>query len=146
MRKKRKQKSAAKLSAGQQNARKPSKKTGKIRIKEQKLKTSAPKCEVTFRLPKKAVPGAQEVSIVGDFNNWNITETPMKKHKNGDFALTLELPCNREYRFRYLINASSWENDSFADKYIPGSYVCDDSVAVLQTCTTRQSSRRPRSK
>jgi hypothetical protein len=89
-------------------------------------------CKVTFRLPKAAAPEARMVTVVGDFNNWNVTETKMKKLKNGDFTTTLELPCNREYRFRYLIDANRWENDWFADKYIPNRYGSDDSVVVIE--------------
>jgi hypothetical protein len=89
-------------------------------------------CKVTFRLPKEAAPNARMVSVVGDFNNWNVTETKMKKLKSGDFTTTMELPCNREYRFRYLIDASHWENDWFADKYIPNRYGSDDSVVVIE--------------
>lgn len=88
-------------------------------------------CKVTFRLPKEAAPDARSVTIVGDFNKWNITETKMKKLRNGDFTLTLELPCNREYSFRYLIDANRWEKDWFADKHIPGNSGVDDSVVVV---------------
>jgi len=88
-------------------------------------------CKVTFRLPKEAAPDARSVTIVGDFNNWNITETRMKKLRNGDFTLTLELPCDREYSFRYLIDANRWEKDWFADKHIPGDSEVDDSVVVV---------------
>ncbi|KPK02050.1 MAG: glycoside hydrolase [Nitrospira bacterium SG8_35_4] len=88
-------------------------------------------CKVTFRLPKEAAPDAGMVTVVGDFNNWNVTETKMKKLKNGDFTTTLELPCNREYRFRYLVDSSRWENDWCADKYIRNRYGSDDSVVVI---------------
>ena len=99
-------------------------------MKKQYVK-SGNACKVTFRLPKEAAPGAGSVTIVGDFNNWNITETPMKKLKNGDFKLTLELPCDREYSFRYLIDANRWEKDWFADGHIPGESDVDDSVVVV---------------
>jgi hypothetical protein len=89
-------------------------------------------CKVTFRLPKEAAPAARMVTVVGDFNNWNVTETKMKKLKSGDFTTTLELSSNREYRFRYLIDANRWENDWFADKYIPNRYGDDDSVIVIE--------------
>ena len=82
-------------------------------------------------MPKDAAPDAQRVTIVGDFNNWNLTETPMKRLKNGDFQVPLELPCNREYSFRYLVDANRWENDWYADKYVPNPYGCDDSVVVV---------------
>ncbi|MBI4684335.1 MAG: isoamylase early set domain-containing protein [Nitrospirae bacterium] len=99
-------------------------------LKKQYLKSDNI-CKVSFRLPKEAAHGAQMVSVVGDFNNWNLTENQMKKLKNGDFTLTLELPCNREYRFRYLIDSNRWENDWFADKYIPNDFGTEDSVVVI---------------
>ncbi|MBI4681875.1 MAG: isoamylase early set domain-containing protein [Nitrospirae bacterium] len=98
-------------------------------LKKQYLKSNL-LCKVTFRLPKDAAPGAGTASIVGEFNNWNMSEHQMKKLKNGDFTATVELPCNREFRFRYLIDSCRWENDWFADKYVPNDYGSDDSVVI----------------
>ncbi len=89
------------------------------------------KCRVTFKLPKEAAPDAHRVTLVGDFNNWNLTEAEMKKLKSGDFKLTLALPCDREYRFKYLIDSTKWENDWCADKYIPSPFGGEDSVVVV---------------
>ncbi|MBI5409533.1 MAG: isoamylase early set domain-containing protein [Nitrospirae bacterium] len=100
-------------------------------LKKQYLKSDNNMCKVTFRLPKDAAQDAEMVTIVGDFNNWSVTENEMKKLKNGDFTLTLELPCNREYKFRYLIDANRWENDWFADKYVPNAFGADDSVVII---------------
>jgi hypothetical protein len=111
MRKKSAKKFTLKLSACQNRKKEPSKKAAPKSIKKQDLKT---------------MPNCQNVTIVGDFNNWNITETPLKRLKNGDFKVTLELPCNREYRFRYIINANQWENDECIDKYTPIRYGDDD--------------------
>jgi 1,4-alpha-glucan branching enzyme len=104
--------------------------TVKIGFRKQYLK-SRPICRVTFRLPKKAAPDAKGVTIVGDFNNWDKALTPMKRLKNGDFTVTLELERGREYRFRYLIDGNRWENDWCADRYVPNPYNCDDSVVVV---------------
>jgi 1,4-alpha-glucan branching enzyme len=100
------------------------------KIKRHYLKSKA-LCKVTFKLPKEAVQGAETVTIVGDFNNWNVTQTPMNKLKNGSFTLTLELPCNREFNFRYLVDANRWENDWFADKYVPNDLGDENSVISL---------------
>jgi len=99
-------------------------------LKKQYMKSN-PVCKVTFRLPREAAPGANTVSIVGEFNNWDMTEHAMKKLKNGDFTATVELPCNKEFRFRYLIDSCRWENDWFADKYLPNEYGSDDSVVAV---------------
>ncbi len=86
---------------------------------------------MTFRLSKDAAQGAKRVNITGDFNNWDKELTLMKRLKNGDFTVTLELEKDREYRFRYFIDNRTWENDWFADKYLPNPFGCDDSVVIV---------------
>ena len=88
-------------------------------------------CKVTFRLPKEAAPDARVVTLVGDFNQWNRDETPMQKMKNGDFKVTVELACNNAYKFKYLIDHSTWENDWKADEYIPNDFGGDDSLVKV---------------
>jgi len=107
------------------------KKTEEVKsLKKQYLKSDNI-CKVTFRLPKDATNGAQVVAIVGDFNDWSPTRSRMKKLKNGDFTITLPLACNREYRFRYLIDSDRWENDWCAEKYVPNTFGSDDSVVAV---------------
>lgn len=100
-------------------------------VKKQYLKTK-PVCKTTFRLPKEAVPNAKRVHVVGEFNNWDIYATPMKKLKGGDFTVTLDLESGREYQYRYLIDEVTWENDWDADKYVPSAYGnCENSVVIV---------------
>lgn len=87
-------------------------------------------CKVTFRLPKIAAPNAKSVSIVGDFNDWNIYASRMKKLKNGDFTITLELEPGKEYQFRYLVDETKWENDWNADKYVKSPFGDSDNSVV----------------
>ena len=88
-------------------------------------------CKVTFTLPKEAVKGVKKVNVIGDFNNWDKTATPLKKLRTGNFSITFELACGSSYRFKYLIDGSRWENDWYADHYAPNSYGGDDSVVSL---------------
>lgn len=88
-------------------------------------------CKVSFLLPREAAHDAGSITVVGDFNDWNLTASPMMQDKNGDFHITLELSCGRKYRFRYLIDGSRWENDWLADKYVPNAFGSDDSVVVI---------------
>ncbi len=99
-------------------------------IKKQYLK-NRPNCKVTFRLPKEAAHDANEVTIVGDFNNWDKGATPLKRQKDGEFSATLELECGREYRFRYLVDGQRWENDWNADRYEPNPFGEEDSIIVV---------------
>ncbi|MDA8174029.1 MAG: isoamylase early set domain-containing protein [Nitrospiraceae bacterium] len=99
-------------------------------MKKQYSKTGLT-CKVTFGLPAEAVPGADIVTIAGDFNGWNRYEAPLKRQKNGGFSVTLELECGRQYRFRYLIDDSRWENDWNADGYIANPFGGEDSVVAV---------------
>jgi len=100
-------------------------------IKKQYLK-SKPVCKVTFRLPGEVAGSAESANIVGEFNDWNIYATPMKRLKNDSFVVTLDLEPDREYQFRYLLDDEIWENDGKADKYVSHPYGDgENSVVVL---------------
>ena len=64
---------------------------------------SKPVCKVTFTVDPTLVDGAKEVAVLGDFNNWDPSETSMKKGKDGSFAKTIELGVGHEYQFFFLI-------------------------------------------
>lgn len=80
---------------------------------------SRPICKVTFRLPAEAAPAAESVHLVGDFNDWNTASCPMTRLKDGVFKIALDLETGRSYRFRYLIDGKTWENDWEAHRYEP---------------------------
>ncbi|MGD8264797.1 MAG: isoamylase early set domain-containing protein [Desulfobacterales bacterium] len=76
-------------------------------------------CKVTFKIPKKIGKNLKRAHVLGDFNNWSYSDTPMKKLKNGAFVAVVELPIGREYQFRYLLDDEFWMNDSDADRFVP---------------------------
>lgn len=90
-------------------------------VKKQFLK-SRPICKVTFRLPKEAVDGAEAVHLVGDFNEWNETATPMKALKNGSFTVTLDLETGREYHYRFKLDGDTWKNDPETESFAPSPF------------------------
>jgi 1,4-alpha-glucan branching enzyme len=96
-------------------------------MKKRYLK-SKPVCKVTFELPVKS---AKKVCVVGEFNQWDTASTPMKKRKNGTYAVTLELEKDREYQFRYLIDGEKWANDSNADGYVTTPYGDGENSVVM---------------
>ena len=93
-------------------------------------------CKVTFTLPLEAIPGAKQVNILGDFNDWNpALAIPMTKLKGG-YKAVLELATGKSYQFRYLGDNGCWENDWAADNYIAAPYNVDNSVLVLEETAT----------
>lgn len=97
-------------------------------IKKQYLK-SKDVCKVTFYTAPELE--AEEVYLVGDFNNWSEDATPMTALKDGRFKVTVALDKDSEYQFRYLINDSEWHNDWAADKYVPNPFSGDNSVVEV---------------
>ena len=87
-------------------------------IRKQFLK-SKPMCKVTFKIQEQAGNAAEQAHLVGEFNDWSISATPMKRSKTGAFSATVELEKGRSYQFRYLLGQSHWENDPDADDYLP---------------------------
>ena len=101
-------------------------------LQKRYLKTK-PICKVTFRVSKAAAKSARSVHVAGDFNNWSITETPMKHLKNGEFKVTVDLKTSSAYEFRYIIDGTEWENDWEADRYSPSGFPgCENSVVELE--------------
>ncbi len=90
------------------------------------LKTKKGVCKVTFELPQEVK--AETATVVGDFNNWDPNATPMKRKKDGTFSTAINLEAGKEYRFRYWLDNSRWENDWHADAYLPNSFGSEDSV------------------
>ncbi|MGY5351251.1 isoamylase early set domain-containing protein [Wenyingzhuangia sp. IMCC45533] len=77
------------------------------------LKTK-PVCKVTFAY---AAPEVEELSLVGDFNNWDTTSTPMKKLKNGTFKVVVDLEVKKSYEYKFVADGN-YINDNEPDAYV----------------------------
>ena len=55
----------------------------------------------------------------------------MKRRASGDFSVSLELEKGRSYRFRYLIDGCTFENDWDADRYETNPCGGEDSVVEV---------------
>lgn len=54
-------------------------------------------------------PGAREVTLAGDFNNWSAKQTPLRKEKNDMWKTEISLfPGRHEYKF---VVDGSWMTD-----------------------------------
>jgi 1,4-alpha-glucan branching enzyme len=86
---------------------------------------------VIFRLPN-CTP-ADRISIVGEFNDWDTTATPMKHLRlDAEWTATVVLEAGQRYRFRYLLNGKEWLNDWYADDYEDNTFGTSDSVVDLR--------------
>jgi len=93
------------------------------------LKSKKGAVKVTFELPSDV--NAQQAAVVGEFNNWDPTATPMKRKKDGAFSVALNLESGKQYRFRYYLDGRRWENDPHADALTPNIFGTQDSVVAV---------------
>ena len=85
---------------------------------------------VTFELPSNM--WAERVNLVGEFNDWDTTATPMKRNRsNANWKASIDLAAGRRYRFRYLVEGKEWLNDWHADDHVENPYGTFDSVVDL---------------
>jgi 1,4-alpha-glucan branching enzyme len=84
------------------------------------------KVKVTFAVPADGMNG-DALAVVGDFNDWDPTATPLLPEGNVRTAM-LTLPAGRRYAFRYLAGGGTWFNDENAHDYQRNDFGGDDSV------------------
>jgi len=85
---------------------------------------------VTFVLPSNM--WAERVNLVGEFNDWDTTATPMSRNRSdANWRASLDLPAGETFKFRYLIDGKEWLNDWHADDHVENPYGSFDSVVDL---------------
>ncbi|GAA3584972.1 isoamylase early set domain-containing protein [Snuella lapsa] len=94
-------------------------------IAKQYLK-SKPVCKVTFSI---LAEDANEVSVVGNFNEWDTEAAPLKKLKNGTFKGTVNLDKDASYEFKYVVDGA-YINDDAADAYAWNDYAAAENSVV----------------
>ena len=83
------------------------------------------KTAVTFRSTNHEA--ARTVHVLGDFNGWS-PQHEMRQRKDGTWSLTIRLPKNRRYRFRYLVDGVLWVTDPDGDAVEPNEYGTTNAV------------------
>jgi 1,4-alpha-glucan branching enzyme len=87
---------------------------------------------VTFELPSNM--WAERVNLVGEFNDWDTTTTPMTRNRSdANWKVSIDLEAGQRYRFRYLVDGKEWLNDWHADDHKENPYGSYDSVVDLST-------------
>lgn len=96
-------------------------------LKREPIKNSN-QVKVTFVIPHHTDQG--RVSVVGDFNNWDPTATPLVKRANNTRSASITLDTNQRYRFRYYTANDEWFNDDAADAYEPSEHGSENGILL----------------
>lgn len=85
---------------------------------------------VTFEIP--GTIWAEQINLVGDFNNWDPHSLPFRRNWQGTWQIELELEAGRTYSFRYLLDGQHWRDDWHADGHEPNPYGGHNSLVVAR--------------
>ena len=83
-----------------------------------------------FVLDARDVPTAQRVSIVGDFNDWNSSATPLTLD-HGAWTITVPLPPGRHV-YAFVVNGDRWIRDPRAPEATDSDFGRPGSVIIVQ--------------
>ncbi len=77
------------------------------------------------------VPGAKHVALVGSFNNWAKTATPMTIQTGGLWSVVVPLKQG-EHTFMYLINGVQWITPPHAEDFVTDGFGQINGVVVVR--------------
>lgn len=79
-------------------------------------KQDSDRVKVTFVLPEDH-PYGEEVSVVGDFNDWSRGEHTFVRRSNQTYSTNVMLQEDQQYAFRYYSEEAGWIDEDDADAY-----------------------------
>ena len=77
-----------------------------------------------------AMPEAESAHLVGEFNDWDTNEHPMRRLKDGRFMASCVFHPGERHEYRYLVNGETWINDAQAEQYVPNPHGSDNCVVT----------------
>jgi len=76
-------------------------------------------------------PTAESVSLVGDFNDWRASETPLRRvEDNGVWSVSVPLSAGR-YRYAFLVDGATWLSDPSAPPALDDEFGRPGSVLTI---------------
>jgi len=76
-------------------------------------------------------PEAASVALVGDFNDWNVSATPLVQDQgDGVWSVTVPLAPGR-YQYSFLVDGSTWIRDPRAPRAVEDEFGRPNSVVTI---------------
>lgn len=89
-----------------------------------KEKTTKKRVNFSFYAPE-----AKSVSLAGDFNNWDVNSTPLKKDAKGMWKKSLSLAPGR-YEYKFFVDGD-WKEDPKCSSSVSNIFGTQNSVLIL---------------
>jgi Carbohydrate-binding module 48 (Isoamylase N-terminal domain) len=78
-----------------------------------------------------AAPGALQVNLVGDFNGWDATATPLQR-SGGDGVWAVEVPlAPGRHEYAFVVNGREWRPDPAAPRALVNEFGAPNSVITV---------------
>jgi 1,4-alpha-glucan branching enzyme len=74
-------------------------------------------------------PQARSAAVVGSFNGWDVSRTPMSPASEGSWKATVWLPAGR-YEYRFVVDGQ-WMSDPGAKEHVQNTFGSTNSVLVV---------------
>lgn len=92
--------------------------------------TKSPSEPAPLRVPVKfSAPAAEEVSLVGSFNDWDVGATPLRSSRDGEWRAEVKLAPGR-YEYLFVVDGK-WVPDPNAGQTTPNPFGGVNSVLVV---------------
>jgi 1,4-alpha-glucan branching enzyme len=101
-----------------------------VRAVEGPVEASEQRVPTQFVLDARDLPTARSVSLVGDFNDWNVTATPLTL-ENGAWVATMSLLPGRHV-YAFVVNGEKWIADPRAPQATDNDFGRPGSVIIIQ--------------
>ena len=77
-------------------------------------------------------PAARSVAVVGDFNDWNVNETPLQpvQKQQGVWSVSVPLPPGR-YTYTFVVDGETWVADPSAPPALEDDFGTPKSVVTV---------------
>jgi Glycogen recognition site of AMP-activated protein kinase len=116
--------------ASQESAASPATAPAVVRAVEGPVEPSEQRVPTQFVLDARDLPAAHSVALVGDFNDWNVTATPLTL-ENGAWVATMPLLPGRHV-YAFVVNGEKWIADPRAPQATDSDFGRPGSVIIIQ--------------
>jgi 1,4-alpha-glucan branching enzyme len=77
-----------------------------------------------------SAPQAKSVSIVGDFNQWNVSSHSLKQDKKGVWSILLSLNPG-QYEYRFFVDGE-WHDDPSCGSFVENPFGTSNCLRIVK--------------
>jgi len=74
-------------------------------------------------------PSAQSVFLAGDFNQWDLSSTPLRRDKNGMWKISLNLYPG-QYEYRFFVDGE-WQGDPNCCDFVDNPFGTSNCLKIV---------------